>query len=136
MNDYLAKPTPGVKHDSGTNCAEGASEDSLQMQAFFSMVEESAGADVAQEIRDVARENLPLQAAALEGAAEQRDRQACAAAAHKLKGAARSLGLMGIGDACLAIEDAARDGDLPRMSELTRALMERLGRLSAELSNH
>lgn len=47
----------------------------------------------------------------LQAAVEAGDLAAAAAAAHTLKGSARQLGLFAMGDACVAVEQASKQGD-------------------------
>jgi len=48
---------------------------------------------------------------ALEAASAAGDLLAAAAAAHTLKGSARQLGLLAMGEACVAVEQASKAGD-------------------------
>lgn len=49
---------------------------------------------------------------ALQVAAVAGDLAAAAAAAHTLKGSARQLGLIAMGNACVAVEEASKQGDV------------------------
>jgi HPt (histidine-containing phosphotransfer) domain-containing protein len=48
---------------------------------------------------------------ALQAAAAAGDLAAAASAAHTLKGSARQLGFLAMGDACVAVEQASKQGD-------------------------
>ena len=59
---------------------------------------------------------------ALQAAVAAGDLAAAAAAAHTLKGSSRQLGLMAMGDACLAVEQASKQGDAAAIQTHTAAV--------------
>ena len=59
---------------------------------------------------------------ALQGAAAAGDLVGAAAAAHALKGSARQLGLVAMGNACLAVEEACKRGDAATTQTKTAAV--------------
>lgn len=70
------------------------------------------GDEIVKQMAEVFVEYSAGRVRALQGAAETGDVQGCAEAAHALKGSARQLGLNAMADACLAVEMAAKRGDL------------------------
>jgi HPt (histidine-containing phosphotransfer) domain-containing protein len=61
---------------------------------------------------------------ALQGAADSGDLTGVAEAAHALKGSSRQLGLNAMADACLAAEQAAKQGDLAAVQTQAAAVHE------------
>jgi len=59
---------------------------------------------------------------ALQGAAAAGNLAGASAAAHTLKGSARQLGLVAMGNACVAVEDAAKQGDVAATQTQTAAV--------------
>lgn len=58
----------------------------------------------------------------LQGSAAAGDLVGAAAAAHTLKGSARQLGLIAMGNACAAVEEACKRGDVPAAQTQTAAV--------------
>lgn len=61
---------------------------------------------------------------ALQSAADAADATGVAEAAHTLKGSSRQLGLIALADACLAVEQAAKQGNVEQAKTLVAAVHE------------
>ncbi|MCX5762157.1 MAG: Hpt domain-containing protein [Gemmatimonadetes bacterium] len=59
---------------------------------------------------------------AMQTAVATGDLVAASAAAHALKGSSRQLGLLGMGDACVAVEEASKQGDVAAARTHTAAV--------------
>jgi HPt (histidine-containing phosphotransfer) domain-containing protein len=69
----------------------------------------------------------------LEQAASQLDMSTLAALAHKLKGSARTVGAVELGDHCERLEHEARAGQVPELPALMSELVASVGRAKAIL---
>jgi HPt (histidine-containing phosphotransfer) domain-containing protein len=89
--------------------------------------------DVVAELVQALLVDGPLRMAALDTALGARDVAAVLLEAHGLKGGILSLGGQGAGAACIAIEDAAREGDIDRAIAAWPDLVEAFEHLRAAL---
>lgn len=85
---------------------------------------ELGGDDLVRQMAAVFIEYSAGRIRALQGAAESGDLQAVAEAAHALKGSSRQLGLIQMADACLAVEQASKQGKLAETQTLAAAVHE------------
>ena len=68
-------------------------------------------------------------------ALDEIDMPAIKAAAHRLKGAARTIGAVGLGDVCERMEAAAKAGDNSQFREMRQAFFREAERLAHYLSS-
>jgi HPt (histidine-containing phosphotransfer) domain-containing protein len=127
MDDYLAKPidlaalAQKLAHWLPLPDAAPAIPPSPAAVLDAALLSELSGGDAGVERDLLARfgDCNAKDAGALEEAARRRDEQAVAQAAHRIKGASRTIGAMRLAAACGRVEDAAREAD---WDEVARAL--------------
>jgi HPt (histidine-containing phosphotransfer) domain-containing protein len=82
------------------------------------------GDALVRQMASVFVEHSAGRVSALQGALDTGDAQTAAEAAHTLKGSSRQLGLAALADACLAVEQAAKQGDIASAKTLVAAVHE------------
>ena len=82
------------------------------------------GDDLVRQMAVVFIEYSGERIGALQAAVESGNLTTVAEAAHSLKGSSRQLGLTEMADACLAVEQAAKQGDLTAAQTLAAAVHE------------
>ncbi len=83
---------------------------------------EATDADTARDIIGIFAGDAPPSLAALRAALAAGDAEGVRKAAHRMKGAAGTIGLMRAQDCCLRIEQAAKQGDLGVVPQLVGEL--------------
>ena len=120
MDDYLSKPVRGVELDAVIARWTGGDADepggagaaaSLTAAGVLALCE--GDVELLADLREAFAEEAPLLLGRLADAAAAGDAEACAAAAHTLKGAARSFGPNPVARLAEAIETAGREGRIP-----------------------
>ncbi len=85
---------------------------SLNWNKQFALEQAGDDADLLQELLDLFKQTCVSDISLIINGLKNHDAQQVRSAAHAIKGAAASLGMHGIRDLALAIETAAREGDL------------------------
>jgi two-component system sensor histidine kinase/response regulator len=89
---------------------------------------EATDADTAREIVGIFAGDAPPSLAALRAALAAGDAEGVRKAAHRMKGAAGTIGLMLAQDCCMRIEHAAKQGALAAVPALVEALVASIDR--------
>jgi signal transduction histidine kinase/CheY-like chemotaxis protein/HPt (histidine-containing phosphotransfer) domain-containing protein len=119
MDDHVAKPlTAAALQEVLTRMTTTPDEPIASPidQAVLRTIAESAGADVADDLVETFAADAELQVAALRDAVRLGDLTAAGAAAHRLRGAAGSLGARTLAEACADLERAAQAGQAATLS--------------------
>lgn len=103
----------------------------LNWNKQFALEQAADDADLLQELLDIFKDTCIKDVAQIKAGIESQDIKAVSSAAHSIKGAAASLGILGIRDLALAMETDARNGSLTvaeeqlqRLEELVQELQE------------
>lgn len=105
--------------------------DAVVDRAVIAELGETLGEEVVKELIETFLQDVPKQVAAIEAAGSA---PVLSRAAHRLKGGSMSLGLLEVTELCVRLEDAARSGQMDRISAEIAAVRGAVARAVAVLS--
>jgi signal transduction histidine kinase/CheY-like chemotaxis protein/HPt (histidine-containing phosphotransfer) domain-containing protein len=136
MDDHVAKPlTADALQEVLTRMTTTPAQPSGSPidEAVLRTIAETAGADIADDLVETFATDSEAQVAALRTAAQLGDLATAGAAAHRLRGAAGSLGARVLAEACADIERAAQAGQTAGITEAIASLPQALDEAVAAL---
>ena len=99
---------------------------SLNWDKEFALEQAADDADLLQELLDIFKDSFRKDLALISEGISENDPEKVCSAAHSVKGAAASLGIIGIRDVALSMETDARGGGLSVAREKSSVLHELL----------
>jgi HPt (histidine-containing phosphotransfer) domain-containing protein len=103
----------------------------LKWDKAFALEQAADDAELLQELLEIFKDSLQADIQLIELGVAQEDATQVCRAAHSIKGAAASLGILGIHEIALAIEEESRAGGL----EIARSKLSLLKSMREELEN-
>lgn len=103
----------------------------LNWNKEFAMDQAADDVELLQELLEIFKDSLKTDIGLIEQGLEEKNAEKISGAAHSIKGAAASLGIQGINDVALLVEEDSRDGGFEAASDNMDNLQELLTQLRA-----
>jgi CheY-like chemotaxis protein/HPt (histidine-containing phosphotransfer) domain-containing protein len=129
LDHWLPIPADGAAAKAAVEAAAATGDDAAPIDRSVLAQASGGDAELEREMLEQFRRFNAGDVARLAEAREGRDLEGVIHAAHRIKGAARTLGAMRLGAACERIEAAAREGDWEAVAGLRDALEAELVRV-------
>lgn len=103
----------------------------LNWNKEFAMDQAADDVELLQELLEIFKDSLKTDIGLIEQGLEEKNAEKISGAAHSIKGAAASLGIQGINDVAILVEEDSRDGGFEAASDNMDNLQELLTQLRA-----
>lgn len=103
----------------------------LNWNKDFAMEQAADDVELLEELLEIFKDSLKTDIGLIEEGLKELNAEKISGAAHSIKGAAASLGIQGINDVALLVEEDSRDGGLGAANDNIKNLRELLAQLIA-----